>query len=314
MTSLQLSENVELSGDQKSGTADQAIQVPARGVWLLTGTAAASATVTSGGSKLSAPRIEIGEKRRDVTAEGGARAVFTPDKDRPAAATPLGDPARPTYGKASRIVLDDAAHLATLSGAASLWQETSSLSADDITLNDAERMLTATGNVRAVLPPSSHPPATGAGTDKGSPKKGAPAQGPGKEDTSVVTARHLVYREAAATAVFDGGVVATRGTWRASSASGTAFLDKDRKVEKVELVGSVALSDAAAGRSGSADRATDFPKEDRTILEGKPARASDAQGNRVAGATLTITQRGRSVEVTAPEGGKTEILSRTKRS
>jgi LPS export ABC transporter protein LptC len=311
ITSLELSENVELSGDQKSGTADQAIQVPARGVWLLTGNAASSATVTSGGSKLSAPRIEIGEKRHDVTAEGGARAVFTPEKDKPAAATPLGDPARPTFGKASRIVLDDASRLATLSGGASLWQETSSLSADDITMNDGERMLTATGNVRAVLPPSSSPPAAAGAAP---PKKGPPAGGAGKQDTSVVTARHLVYREAAATAVFDGGVVATRGTWRASSASGTAFLDKERKVEKVELVGSVSLTDAAAGRSGSADRAIDFPKEDRTILEGKPARANDAQGNRVAGATLTITQRGRRVEVTAPEGGKTEILSRTKRS
>ncbi|MGH9399183.1 MAG: LPS export ABC transporter periplasmic protein LptC [Thermoanaerobaculia bacterium] len=296
MSSLELSGNVQLWGDQKSGTADQAVQVPSRGVWLLTGGAASSATVTSGGSKLSAPRIEIAEKRRDVAAEGGARAVFTPEKDRAAAATPLGDPARPTYGKASRIVLDDASHLATLSGAAFLWQDASSLSADDITLNDAERMLTATGSVRAVMP--------------------APvsSQGPGKGDTAVVTARRLVYREAASTAVFDGGVVATRGSWRASAAAGTVFLDRQRKVEKVELAGDVSLLDAGAGRSGRADRAIDFPKEDRTILEGTPARATDSQGNRVAGATLTITQRGRRVEVTAPEGGKTEILHRTKRN
>ena len=46
------------------------------------------------------------------------------------------------------------AHLATLSGSASLWQDTSSLFADDITLSDAEKTVTAVQNVRAVLSPS----------------------------------------------------------------------------------------------------------------------------------------------------------------
>ncbi len=158
VTSLELSGNVRMSGDGKAGTAQTAIQVPARSVWLLTGSASASATVVSGGSKISAPRIEIGEKRRDLTAEGGARAVFAPEKGKPVSSTPLGDPSQPTYGKASRIVLNDVLHVATLSGAASLWQEASSLAADDITINDVERTLVATGNVRAVMPPQSPPP------------------------------------------------------------------------------------------------------------------------------------------------------------
>ncbi len=307
ISSLELSGNVRMWGDGKSGTAETAIQLPARSVWLLTGNAAASATVVSGGSRVSAPRIEIGEKRRDVTAEGGARAVFAPEKGRPAGATPLGDPDLPTYGKASRIVLDDTSHLATLSGAASLWQGDASLAADDITLNDAERMLVAVGNVRAVMPP----PAAAATTTKKADKSAAAAA---KAETSVVTARRLVYREAGSSATFDGGVVVTRGPWRFSASTGTAFLDKERKVERVELVGDVAFRDAAAGRSGQADRAVDYPPEGRTVLEGKPARVNDASGgNRVAGATLTITQRGRRVEVTAPEGGKTETLHKTKR-
>jgi lipopolysaccharide export system protein LptA len=321
ISSLELSGDVRLWGDGKSGTAERAIQLPARSVWLLTGNAAASATVVSGGSRISAPRIEIGEKRRDVTAEGGARAVFAPEKGRPAGATPLGDPDQPTYGKASRIVLDDTSHLATLSGAASLWQSDASLAADDITLNDAERTLTAVGNVRAVLPPpsasaSAGPAATADTSAAQTPKKKAEksAEVSAKAETSVVTARRLVYREAQSSAAFDGGVVVTKGSWRASASTGTAFLDKQRKVERVELAGDVAFRDAAAGRSGQADRAVDYPSEGRTVLEGKPARVTDANGgNRVAGATLTITQRGRRVEVTAPEGGKTETLHKTKR-
>ena len=314
IASLELSGNVLMWGEGKSGTAETALHVPARSVWLLTGNAAASATVVSGGSRISAPRIEIGEKRRDVTAEGGARAVFTPEKGKRAGATPLGNPDQPTYGKASRIVLDDAAHLATLSGAASLWQGDASLAADDITLNDAERTLVAVGNVRAVLPPPAPapPPAATAETSvAAAPRKTSLSA---DAETSVVTARKLVYREADSSATFDGGVVVTRGRSRATGSTGTAFLDKQRRVERVELEGSVTFRDAAAGRSGQADRAVDYPPEGRTVLEGKPARVSDdSGGNRVAGATLTITQRGRRVEVTAPEGGKTETLHRTKR-
>lgn len=309
IASLELSGSVQMWGEGKSGKAEQAVQVPSRGVWILTGSAAASATVESGGSKVSAPKIEIGEKRHDVTADGGARAVFTPEKGKAAAASPLGDPQKPTYGKAVRIVLDDTARLATLSGAASLWQDASSLSADDITLNDAERSVVAVGNVRAVMPPPAPTQAPAAAVARADRS----AQGPAKAETTVVTGRRLVYREAAGSAAFDGGVVVTRGGWRSSSNEGTAFFDKDRKVQRVEVTGGVSLTDAAAGRAGQADRAVDYPAEGRTILEGKPARVSDAEGNRVAGATLTITDRGRRVEVTAPDGGKTETVHKTKR-
>lgn len=243
--------------------------------------------------------------------------MFTPEKGRPAAASPLGDPQKPTYGKATRIVLDDASRIATLSGAASLWQDASSVAADDITLNDAERSLVAVGNVRAVMPP----PAPGKAPSKPKEdsssvalaKEGSSSVALAKEETTVVTAHRLVYREASSSAAFEGGVVVTRGPWRASSDAGTAILDKDRKVERVELTGGVAVNDAAAGRTGRADRAVDYPPEGKTILEGKPARVADAQGNSVAGATLTITERGRRVEVTAPEGGKTLTVHRTRR-
>ena len=177
-------------------------------------------------------------------------------------------------------------------------------------MNDAERSLVAVGNVRAVMAP----PAPGKAPSKPTPsKKPGPGEGSSSEETTVVTAHRLIYREASSSAAFEGGVVVTRGAWRASSNAGTAILDKDRKVERVELTGGVAFNDAAAGRTGRADHAVDYPPEGKTILEGKPARVTDAQGNSVAGATLTITERGRRVEVTAPEGGKTLTVHRTKR-
>ena len=255
-----------------------------------------SATVEEGGSKVSAARIEIDQNRKSLRAEGNARAVFVPEKDRPAqASTLLGDPSRPTYGKADRIVLDRETRLAALSGGASLWQDSSSIFGDDITLNDAERTAVAVGKVRAVLARPPAPAATGA-----------------KEEPAVVTARRLLYRESESSAVFEDGVTITRGTWRATGDRGVAWFGKDRKLERVELSGGVTLADRATGRTGTGDRAIDYPREGRTVLSGSPARVSDAEGNRVAGSTLTITGRGKNVEVTAPEGGRTETIHKTK--
>jgi hypothetical protein len=74
----------------------------------------------------------------------------------------------------------------------------------------------------------------------------------------------------------------------------------------------VVLEDRANGRRANAERVEDFPREGRTVLHGSPARVVDAEGNQVAGSTLTITGRGKNVEVTAPEGGRTETIHKTK--
>jgi len=294
---LDLEGSVRLEGQGRKASANHVVDITDRGVWILTGTPQMPATVEEGGSRVSASRIEIDRNRETLAAEGRARAVFLPEKDRPAQASSfLGDPSRPTYGKAERIVLDRRARLVTLSGGASLWQGTSSLFGDDLTLNDSERAAVAVGKVRAVL---ARAPAADAGAKE-------------KEEPAVVSARRLVYRESESSAVFEDAVTVTRGTWRASGDRGVAFFGKDRKVERVELSGGVSLADRATGRTAAADRAIDHPNEGRTVLHGNPARVSDAEGNKVAGSTLTITGRGKNVEVTAPAGGRTETIHQTK--
>jgi lipopolysaccharide export system protein LptA len=114
-----------------------------------------------------------------------------------------------------------------------------------------------------------------------------------------------------ATAAFDGSVVVTSADWRATATEATAYIGGDRQLDRVLLKGDVTLLDTRAGRTGKAERATDLPREGKTILEGSPASVVDREGNRVAGATLTIFQRGGSVEVTAPEGGRTETIHKT---
>lgn len=294
---VELTGRVRIQGEGQSAQADKAVELVSRAIWILTGDSMSSATVMQGTSRVSAARIELDEKRREIRADGNARAVFTPDPSKPKAPTLVGgDPARPTYGKAERIVLDEASRVVTLSGGATLWQDSSSVFGHDITLNDTERTLLAVGNTRAVFSPQQ---------DRSSTETG--------RVPSVVTASRLIYRESESSARFEGSVTATRGTWRVQAQQGTAFLGKDGKIERVELSGDVALSDPATGRSGKADHAVEWPGEGRTVLEGSPAWLVEGDGRRVAGGILTMTDRGRTVEVIPPPGGKTETVYRTRR-
>jgi lipopolysaccharide export system protein LptA len=284
-----------MDGEDRSARAEKAVELPARGLWILTGGEGGSATAEGEGSRVSAARIELDRTRRTLDAQGNARAVFVPGKTKAKVPTLVGDSSRPTYGKAGRMVFDDASRVATLSGRATLWQGASSLFGDDITLNDAERTLVAVGHTRTVVAP-----------EPGETRR------PADRSPSVVTARRVIYRELEGAALFEGEVAVTRGAWRATARKATAFLARDRKIERVEMTGDVSLEDGATGRSGKAERAVDWPSRDKTVLEGSPAWVTDAEGNRVSGATLTITEGGRTVEVTAPHGGKTETIHKTK--
>ncbi len=295
---VELSGAVRMQGEGRSARAERAVEVPARGVWILTGGEGGSATAESEGSRVSATRIEMDRTRRTLLAEGNARAVFVPadtkSKAKPKVPGLVGDSSRPTFGKSARMVFDDASRVATLTGGATLWQGASSLYGDDVTLNDAERTLVAVGHTRTVVSPEGPPPR---GAERG---------------LSVVTAARVIYREAESTALFDGDVSVTRGGWRGTATRATALFGADRKIERVEMSGNVSLADLAAGRFGKADKAVDWPQKDRTVLTGSPAIVTDAEGNRVSGATLTITEGGRTVEVTAPDGGKTETVHKTR--
>lgn len=303
VSGVSLTGQARLRGQGRSGSAERAVQVAERDTWVLTGDARASAMVEQDGSKVSAPRIEIDDRTKLVRAEGGGvRAVLAPARGERANGTLVGDPSKPTFGKADRMVFDQNARTATLSGGAALWQGDSSLFGRDITLNDAERSVVATGQARAVLAPD------------------AAAKRPEQRTPTVLLASRLVYREkpksgdepGTGEVSLDGGVSALQGGRRANARAGTVTLGADRRVQKVDLTGDVRLADTSAGRSGEAQHAVDFPEEGRTVLEGNPARVTDRDGSRVAGAILTITGQGRRVEITAPAGGETQTIHPTR--
>lgn len=295
---LVLDGSVRVEAGERRADAARAVELDPKGLWLLTGDGGHAARVESRGSKLSADRIELDRPRQQVRGSGRARAVLGGDDPERSghSVTFVGDPKRPSYGKADRIVLDDGAQVATLSGSASVWQDDSSLFADDITLSDAQKTVTAVQNVRAVMAPD---------------RSAKPAD----RNASVVVSRRLVYRESDRSGRFDGGVTVRRGAgWRATGGESTAWLGKDRGVDCMEISGDVDLVDRPAGRTAKAEKAVDYPNQGKTLLWGSPARVTSAGGNQVAGAVLTIFDRGGRVEITAPEGGKTETIHRTEKN
>jgi lipopolysaccharide export system protein LptA len=249
--------------------------------------------------------VELDERQKGIRAEANARAVFETKPESSKVPALLGDSKQPTYARAARMVFDDASRTAVLSGGATLWQGESSLSGQDVTLNDVERTLVAVGQTRTLLASRREV------TKQRSGSKEKERDGTTDREPTLVTARRVIYRESEGRAVFDEAVAIVQGPRRATADRATALLGANRQVERVELLGSVSLTDSLAGRTGAADRAIDLPREERTILEGSPAWVKDAQGNRVEGATLTIRDRGHTVEVTAPPGGKTQTIHRT---
>lgn len=353
--SLELSGSVRLEGDGRTGRADKAVQAGGRNVWVLTAAPGRSASVAGDGSRVSAARIEIDQVRKGLRAEGAARAVLTPRQNGAKLASPVGDASRPTFAKADRMTFDDASHVATFSGSATLWQDASSVFGNDITVNDQEHTLVAVGNTRTVFSPASAEKSdksdkpdkpeksSAAGKVRGAAGGTPTPVAASDRRPSVITARQLIYREApedaasssspkespppastdlpageaagekasASIARFDGSVTVMSAEWRATANQAIAWIGKDRKLDRVELTGDVVFQDSKEGRNGRAEHAVDYPRVGKTILEGKPAFVVDREGNRVAGATLTIAKRGGSVEVTAPEGGRTETIHKT---
>ena len=223
-------------------------RVDARGLWLLTGDAAHSARVSSGGSRLSADRIELDRRAQQVRGEGRARRPRRRPAEEPAdgdlrrrSGTPElreGRPHRPRRRDPRRDAV----------GLGSLWQDDSSLFADDITLSDADK----TVNGRQTCAPCCARPAQ----DQARTEQAAPA----------VTAHASSIATRTAARRFEGGVAVTRGAGWKRDGRGIDRLDskdKDRGVDCMEISGDVDLVERAAGRTRTPRRPSTTPSRAR---------------------------------------------------
>ena len=278
---------------QGSAKSPAASYSAATGLTSFFGSASEDAELLSARGRVLGRQVDLDERRNAVTAAGDARAILLPGPGRTSAPSFTASSKAPTRARADRIVLDDRARTAELTGSAALWQEDDSLMADRIVLRDADRTADAAGSVRV------------AGRTA---KADAGARG---EERIAVSAKTMHWSDAQHTAVFEGDVAARRGAQTAHGRRGECRMDAGGRVERTVLEGDVTFEDRATGRRGSGTRAVDDPKSGVTNLAGEPAVAQDAQGNRVQGAVLTFRKESGSVEVKAKEGGRVESVYQT---
>jgi len=291
-------EAARLDGHVTGSGAEGSVRSPAGsyaaadGVASFFGAHGEDAELLSPRGRVLGSRIDLDEKRGVVVATGDARAILLPGPSNASAPSFVTSAKAPTRARADRIVLDDRARTAQLSGRAALWQGDDSLAADRIDLHDADRTAFAEGDVRVSG-------RSAAGKDaKASPR-------------TAVSARTMRWTDATRTAAFEGGVVARRGTQTARGDRGECRMDASGRVERTVLEDAVTLEDPSTGRRGSGTRAVDDPAAGVTNLAGEPAVAQDAQGNRIQGSVLTFRKESGSVEVKAKDGGRVESVYQT---
>jgi LPS export ABC transporter protein LptC len=298
---------VRFAGDVVSEATDFEARAPeavydvADNVVILRGADGKSAHARSGANRVSADRIEIRRSRSLLTAEGDARGTFL-RKAGEQSRVPgfLAGSREPSFGKADRMTLDDAAHTADLDGHAALWQEDTCLLADEIFLNGAQKTAHASGHVRAVLRTETEP-----ARERDRPAVAA------KNPLTLVASRTMDYAETDHTLEFRDGVSLRRAGAIATGDRAVAVLGEAQRVETVTITGNVHFDDPATGRRGSGQEAVDDVGRGVVVLSGTPAEAADLQGNRVEGAILTFRKGESSVEVAAPDGGKSVTTYRT---
>jgi len=291
LASARVDGNVVGTTVQGSSKSPSASYSAATGVTSLFGAAGHDAELVAARGRIVGTRIDLDEWRRVVTATGDARAILVPGAANGATPAFVSSSGKPTRARADRIVLDDRARTAELSGGAALWQDDDAVLADRIELHDADRTARAQGTVRAT---------------------GRSAAAGAKEDGRVtVSAKTMRWTDASRIAEFEGDVRAARGTQTARGDRGQCRVDAAGRIERTVLEGDVTFEDRATGRRGTGSRAVDDPKAGVTNLAGDPAVAQDAQGSRVQGAVLTFRKESGSVEVKAKEGGRVESVYQT---
>ena len=140
---MELDENVQLNELQRSARADHAVFDRAEQTATLTGHAAARDAT----SQTAAQKLTFWQATGDVRGEGDVRSSDLSAKNTAVRLAPVASNVR-----ADSLVANSKTGRALYNGHARLWQGDSVMEAESIELLKNERVMNATGNVRAVFP------------------------------------------------------------------------------------------------------------------------------------------------------------------
>lgn len=264
----------------RQGGAAEARFDPDGGELLLEG----SATVSDGGSTVSARTIRLDRETGRFAAQGDVNASVIQSAESDDSNLPGGifGASEPVYATADSMLSDPESGRIEYVGIARMWQGKNRIDAESISIDRMAMTLKALGNVLV------------AWIDDGSQ--------PG-EQQSLVTVRscEMVYSEAAGGATFSQAVDFRRDGLRVLSdllrtdLGGSDSEGSDTAVATGSV--RVATDDSGLGARGFADRAEFRLAESEIVLTGAPARFLTAAGTEARGDELTFGTAGDSLQI-----------------
>lgn len=242
--------------------------------------------------QLDGARIEaLGEVKSVLTkAEGARRDVLNESTRRPG----LLDADEEVSVVAGRFAYDRETHIATYSGTARLWQQDASFQGDEITLDEGNGNLSATGNVRTRSIMNQINDDTGLL----------------EEQVTIGEGAQFVFEESLHRATYVDGARLTGPLADMSADLITLFLQDDsRTLERIEAKGGVEL--VMTGRRVVGEALVYFDSDGRYEMEGAPVRLTEESetGCRdTTGRSLTFFMTEEAVSV----DGESEVRTETR--
>jgi len=278
------------SGDRR-GQADTAVFVRAAQTAHLSG----NAVVSDAGTRTTARTITFFQATGEIRAEGGVRSTDLAPKGGAVQLAPV-----PANLSADHLQANAQTGRALYFGHARLWQGDSVMEADRIEMLRKERVLNASGNVRAVFPQTAAAP--------GAAGSRAPAAGAGGQALWHVQAETLNYREGENRARLEGKVFAQS----AGQSIRAPALDLEFRrgpnggaQQLSRAVGTGGVTVTQEGRRGTAERGEYSMTDGKFVLSGGDPTLYDEDGGTTTGRQLTFFLADDTIIVDSETGTRT---------
>jgi lipopolysaccharide export system protein LptA len=301
---MELQGKVELKEGDRTGQADRVVFVRSAQTATLTG----NAVVRDATTETRAPRITFVQSTGEIRADGGVQST-----DFSAKGPTLQLAAMPANISADTLRANSKAGRALYAGHARLWQGDAVMEADSIELLRETKILSASGNVRAIFPQSPEPGVT--------PARALAVQqrAPNKVKLWHIAAGTLTYNEAENRAHLEKNVVAksseqeiraplmdlyfTRSEKSAGTAASATPPAGAQQISRAVATGGVIVKQGA--RKATAERGEYSAAEGKFVMTGGNPTIFDASEGTTSGRQLTFFLADDTIIVDSEKGSRT---------
>jgi lipopolysaccharide transport protein LptA len=279
-TTAYLEGNVKYTDPKNQATAIRANYDIASDRVVLTAQPGFDPTVISDGNILKAKQIEFSPRAGTAKATGSVIAQLTSKQNGPTAdSTNIFPAGKPVFVNSDLLTMRQANKVAVFSGNVRAWQDANTLFAQEMQVQGSGDSITARGGVHTVLYNTS-PDA----------QRKAPV---------ISKSDQLLARKNDRRVDLLGNVQIDDGERTMASDHAVFLFDAARKLERVDAEKHVVLTEPAASRKATGDRAVYQVNRRMVYIMGSPATLNQPTGN-VAGQQINFDLKRNKVEITGP--------------